>query len=551
MTKSLRVLGKKIKDGNLLSAIVSCLFAITIAVALIVVCFFAIDYRYNWHTEITKMLLPNWLLLLMGVAGLSAIFWMTRKLFSSKIQHSRKSTAILLILSTAALLVQILIISQYYIKPQWDAIGNVVAAKRLAEEGRIPTAHPGTTLRDYAIYPNNSLRTIIYAGLIKFYYSIGGHDELLVLITFQCILCQLTGLLVFGIIRRVTKKEWLAWLTWLLFEIFVGLQPWFSIPYSDGTGIIFPTLMLYLFALRPKQYGWRYDKWMLIVISCYVGFKIKPQTAIIGIAIIIYQLYTILFNKITRHKPIFTGYRLKVVAMCVLAGCAIVVPVKLICDKYTPIIDKNLTMPLTHYLMMGMNWDSRGEYSTEDYYLTQGVYGTSDKKTKNLEVTKERIQDMGLGGFVNLMRVKLYANYRDGLFSWGVETASHNTNKQNNSVAKFFQSMYYTKNIRQDDRGAAIFQTIMQAIWLGVLAMGLFAVMSGKNRSVSVAMLAIIGLTIYELLFEARARYLFTYLPIYLILAVVGLCNVNAKIGRVMNKLGKNKAVIKLKHEKA
>lgn len=36
-------------------------------------------------------------------------------------------------------------------------------------------------------------------------------------------------------------------------------------------------------------------------------------------------------------------------------------------------------------------------------------------------------------------------------------------------------------------------------------------------------MLSIIGLTIFELLFEARARYLFTYAPVYIILGTLGL----------------------------
>lgn len=34
--------------------------------------------------------------------------------------------------------------------------------------------------------------------------------------------------------------------------------------------------------------------------------------------------------------------------------------------------------------------------------------------------------------------------------------------------------------------------------------------------------LAIIGLTAFELLFEARARYLYTYVPVYCILAGIG-----------------------------
>ena len=37
-----------------------------------------------------------------------------------------------------------------------------------------------------------------------------------------------------------------------------------------------------------------------------------------------------------------------------------------------------------------------------------------------------------------------------------------------------------------------------------------------------IVMLAIIGLTIFELIFETRARYLYTYVPLYIILAAAG-----------------------------
>ena len=36
-------------------------------------------------------------------------------------------------------------------------------------------------------------------------------------------------------------------------------------------------------------------------------------------------------------------------------------------------------------------------------------------------------------------------------------------------------------------------------------------------------MRAVIGLTVFELLFEARARYLYTYTPLYILLAVAGI----------------------------
>ena len=43
------------------------------------------------------------------------------------------------------------------------------------------------------------------------------------------------------------------------------------------------------------------------------------------------------------------------------------------------------------------------------------------------------------------------------------------------------------------------------------------------DYNTTVAYLALIGLTIFTLLFEARARYLYLYSPYYIILAVIGI----------------------------
>ena len=71
------------------------------------------------------------------------------------------------------------------------------------------------------------------------------------------------------------------------------------------------------------------------------------------------------------------------------------------------------------------------------------------------------------------------------------------------------------------------FQTIEQGIWLAVLFFSIFSVLGHKKSRVIVSMmLGVIGLIVYEMLFEARARYIYTYVPIFILLAVFGLTKV-------------------------
>ena len=76
--------------------------------------------------------------------------------------------------------------------------------------------------------------------------------------------------------------------------------------------------------------------------------------------------------------------------------------------------------------------------------------------------------------------------------------------------------------------------TWMHSIWLALL---LGCVLCGAARlpgcgqesgAVGVMMLSIIGLTLFEWIFEARARYLFLYAPFYVLLGTYGWARMTA-----------------------
>lgn len=55
------------------------------------------------------------------------------------------------------------------------------------------------------------------------------------------------------------------------------------------------------------------------------------------------------------------------------------------------------------------------------------------------------------------------------------------------------------------------------------------------DRNLAVAFLSLIGLTLFLLLFEARARYLFLYSSFYIIIAVLGIETILYKCERSKN----------------
>ena len=82
-----------------------------------------------------------------------------------------------------------------------------------------------------------------------------------------------------------------------------------------------------------------------------------------------------------------------------------------------------------------------------------------------------------------------------------------------------------------------LFSSIEQCLWiLVILFIGLKCVFTLGDKSRErdyeylVMILSIIGLTIFELLFEARARYLYIYVPVYILVALYGIRDMDHRI---------------------
>ena len=56
------------------------------------------------------------------------------------------------------------------------------------------------------------------------------------------------------------------------------------------------------------------------------------------------------------------------------------------------------------------------------------------------------------------------------------------------------------------------------------------------DKRIVVLMMSLVGLTIFEMLFEARARYLYIYAPIFITLSIIGLKNIKFQIQNIITK---------------
>ena len=73
--------------------------------------------------------------------------------------------------------------------------------------------------------------------------------------------------------------------------------------------------------------------------------------------------------------------------------------------------------------------------------------------------------------------------------------------------------------------------SIRHAVWLFILLLLLFCYSKKNNREILVIQLSLIGLFLFEILFEARSRYLFIYVPYFIILAILTINKIMLKLG--------------------
>ena len=140
--------------------------------------------------------------------------------------------------------------------------------------------------------PNNLFLAEIFSIIRFVAHNIGFHDyEYFAILTVQCFLNAVTGYLLFHIIKYLFDDTKISLFGYVVYVLLAGISPWISIPYSDSMALIFPTLILYLYIHNKKKNSMLV--WFFIGLCSTVGYKIKPQTFIVFIAVILVETFCV------------------------------------------------------------------------------------------------------------------------------------------------------------------------------------------------------------------------------------------------------------------
>lgn len=475
--------------------------------------------------------LPDWLLLLAALAAILAGTAVIRR-FREPLgkRFSGISPAWFFFFFFLA---QVYICYNCYFESGWDVMLVVNYARQLADGFLL-------NLEQYfQKYENNILITVLFSLFIRLSRYVGILDVeqslYMAIITAQCALSSLTGWLVYRCSLRLWKRRAAAWAVALFYCGLVGLSPWMMIPYSDAMGLVVPTLVLSLY-LSMEDRRRLPLKWAALAALGYWGYRIKPQCAICAIAVLALEVW-----KLLREAPRLRLPELRRRGLSVLsAAAAFCLSALLFSQALLPaagvIPDKNKAFGPAHFFMMGLNDETDGTYNANDVAFSSSFKSGDERTREDMKVALRRIADYGPGGLLRHLAEKTLVNFGDGTFAWSFEGNFYLklTEPKNRFISPLLRAVYY-----RDGPYFSLFTCFEQALWLFVLAapLGLLADREAReDRALRMLALSVLGLTLFETLFEARARYLYIYAPYFILLAAAGWKSLLARLRTLRRK---------------
>ena len=327
------------------------------------------------------------------------------------------------------------------------------------------------------------------------------------------LLVDLAGIMTVKTVNNFTDKKILKIICAIAFIGFIGFSPWFLVPYSDTYSILFPISVLYNYTKKDKKWY----NYLLIGVCSYFGYLIKPTSIIVLIAIGIIEAYKSLFKLKDKNQVKSLVKKASIIVIGILMVILFKIGIEGALNYEN---DKKYEISLFHYLMMGINQQTTGTFSHLDVTNSLSIDNYDDRVAYNKETFVKRFKEMSPKDFGEFYMKKILVNYNDGTLAWGREGGFYEKiMAKNNRFANIFRNFYYN-----DGTLFYLFSGVMQIMWITILFFVMISVVLRKfDDKVSAICLSLFGLSLFLLLFEARARYLYLYSSYYIILAVLGM----------------------------
>lgn len=454
----------------------------------------------------------GWLMLLAAAVMLAVCALVHRAEASDTGWFDRYYSLIIVVLSALLLTFEIQVARNCEFYTTWDPETFI---QYLSGDGE------GT--RDYfETYNNQFFLLWVFSGIKTLCETVGFANWHLGLTYGSALIACLCTALCALIVRKLTGSWIWGVVSWFICAILVGCSPWLLVPYSDSYGILAPTVVLFAYACVRNPWL----KGGLIGFFSIVGYCIKPTSlAILGAIALVEGVHLIRRAVSGRREKTEQGPSARrtgalravaAVALCAV-GIACAWSLHGLALDAAPYNNPERAFSWQHYLMMGTNPDN-GMYDADDNTFSASFGTAEERNAADLAEFKHRVDEMGPAGLLRHWADKTIVNFNDGAFGWGREG---NPPTQVEGKDPGLLRFYEVKPYGPQDGGP--WRTSVQGVWFAML-LGVVAGLSNRRprRELVAALIAVTLLALFLMVFECRARYLYLYLPYFIVLGTCG-----------------------------
>ena len=412
-----------------------------------------------------------------------------------------------------------------------------------------------TQVEYFSRYPNQLFLYGAFTGIAHFLQALGISNYYLGLICLSSLSVAACVPMTAYIAKRMAGYA-VGYGALVLSAIMCGLSPWIMVPYSDTFGMFFTVFILWCYVCLDKQVQNQDEqtsalagvhvnartccRWFLMGLAVVIGYAIKPTVIFVFVAIIVIELvqwlalrgsrdprdscnsYDSRNSLVSRGSQTSQGsHDFRKIATAIIAcalGVVLAFALTSLVKNSTYDVDENAAFSATHFLMMGANPVSGGVWSVSDVELSDAANIPEERSRANLAEFKNRVMAMDLPQANLFLLKKLLTNFADGTFAWEIEGDFYTQIIGTNQAVLNFYGISPDASLDNNT-----FAPLFQVLWLFVLV-GCVLIVLGRRplKAETVIAFTLLMLSAFLMLFEARARYLFLYLPFFIILGTMG-----------------------------
>lgn len=510
------------------------------------VIFYGTKLNYNEQHKIVTAVGNKTLLLcvIVGACLLAVVFFFIRK-----IPYTRRSVTIFVVVtfavSVAFYIINVNISKSIAFYGGWDC-GMVANSARWVYEG-------GELGYDdyYTIFSNNIPVTWVLYKLYSISASMTGYpyNPEFIWIQYQCILLSVAVLCSALTALIISSDIGISAITLGFVSFFLGLSPWKIVPYTDGCSIVFPILLLFLYSLfRKSKRRWcGCVLWFLVILAGCLGGIIKATCYVTLIAIVAVDFYWMITDEVSVIVKLKkTGCKLLLLVLAFFLASLVKSEMYRELDYH---YDSTMESGWSNFMYDGLNEETTGACSDGGLELVRAYAGQPKEVRirKEMEGIRQRMQERGFGGMLFFWLRKQVMSFNDGTFSWHQEGFFHAWDYPEFTDSKWkapLRSFYWLEG-----ENYILFTTVSQLLWffvlVGMILEAYFLLKNGisalKNHELkdstgsdslclsTVMVLTFVGMFLFIMLFEGRARYLYNTIPVFAVMAVLGYCKLYEK----------------------